>query len=120
MTVVGRKTKAGVSYARFGCTAHASHGASICANALSISEKKASRTLVNALRDKLARPELVERFVAAFKQRTAGRLTEGSGPVASERRVRDCERRVANLTEALARVRIGHGWRTETPLTVLS
>ncbi len=44
MTIVRRKTKAGVAYSNFGCTAHYSRGAAICPNALSISERKASRT----------------------------------------------------------------------------
>ncbi|MBK7580177.1 MAG: recombinase family protein [Myxococcales bacterium] len=108
MTIVGRKAKAGVSYARFGCTAHASRGASICANSLSVSEKKASRTLVNALKEKLDRPEVMERFVSTFKQRAAS-LRSGAGVNGAddvERRVRDCERRVANLTESLAKL----GW----------
>lgn len=107
MTIIGRKAKAGVSYARFGCTAHYSRGASICANALSVSEKKASRTLVNALKEKLDGPEVIERFVAKFKQRTTVLRSEGSaGNDDVERRVRDSERRVANLTESLAKV----GW----------
>ncbi len=107
MTIVGRKSKAGVSYARFGCTAHYSRGAAICPNALSVSEKKASRTLVNALKAKLDGPEVIERFVAKFKQRTTALRTAGSSTKDdSERRVRDCERRVANLTEALAKA----GW----------
>jgi site-specific DNA recombinase len=106
MTVVGRKQKADVSYARFGCTAHASRGSSICANALSVSERRASRTLVDALRGKLARPELVERFVSVFTQRAAARLSETAPTDGLPERLRDCERRVANLTEALAKV----GW----------
>lgn len=107
MTVVGRKEKAGVSYARFGCTAHYSRGASICANGLSISEKKASRTLVDALKEKLDRPEVVETFIASFKQRTSELNREnGAGADDADRRVRDCERRIANLTESLAKL----GW----------
>ena len=107
MTIVGRKAKAGVSYARFGCTAHYSRGAAICSNGLSLSEKKASRTLVNALKEKLDGPGVIERFVAKFKQRTTTLRSEGSsGKDDSERRVRDCERRVANLTESLAKA----GW----------
>jgi hypothetical protein len=105
MTIVGRKTKAGVSYARFGCTAHYSREAAICPNALSVSEKKASRTLVNALREKLARPEVIERFVSKFTQRATALQSAGPGSNDdSERRVRDGERRIANLTESLAKV----------------
>ena len=106
MTVIGRKMKAGVSYTRFGCTAHASRGAAICSNALSISERKASQTLVNALRDKLDRPELVERFASVFRQRVVASLAQKPQANDWQERVRDCERRIANLTEALAKV----GW----------
>jgi len=91
MTIVTTKVKAGVSYARFGCTAHASRGAAICPNALSVSEKRASRTLVNALKEKLDRPDLIERFVAVFRQRSAA-LRSSNPP--------------ANLTESLAKI----GW----------
>jgi len=107
MTIVGRKMKNGVSYATFGCTAYHSRGASICANGLSVSEMKASRTLVNALKEKLVQPDLIERFVAKFKQRTAARHKEAGSPTDDiDHRVRDCERRLANLTESLAKL----GW----------
>ncbi len=106
MTVVGRKAKAGVSYARLGCTAHSSRGNAICANALSISERKASAALIDALRSKFGRPELVERFVASFEQRVAERQRELPQVPSATSAVEDGERRVANLTEALAKV----GW----------
>ncbi len=107
MTVVRRKVKAGVSYASLGCTSHASRGPAICPNALSVSEKKASRTLVGALREKLDRPEFIERFIAAFRQRSTELRTETPSAAAeADRRVREAERRIANLTDALARV----GW----------
>jgi len=105
MTIVRRKTKSGVPYASFGCTAHYSRGSAICSNALSISEKKASRTLVHALKDKLDRPDLFDRFVSTFKQRVATLRGESHGDADdADRRVRECERRIANLTEALAKV----------------
>lgn len=107
MTIVGRRMKAGVSYATFGCTAHSSRGVSICANSLTLSEKKASRMLVNALKEKLAGPELIERFVSSFKKRAAVLRSENTSPLEeADRRVCDCERRIANLTESLAKV----GW----------
>jgi hypothetical protein len=107
MTVVGRKAKAGVSYAKFGCTAHYSRGAAICPNALSISEKKASRTLVGALKSKFDQPELLERFVSSFRDRVATLRAENApGPDDADRRVRESERRIANVTESLAKV----GW----------
>lgn len=107
MTIVGRKEKNGVAYSRFGCTSHYSRGATICSNGMQVSEKRASRALVDALRAKLDGPDVVERFVAKFKQRTASLRSEVSTAGDDlDRRVRDCERRIANLTEALAKV----GW----------
>jgi hypothetical protein len=107
MTIVGRKKKNGVAYSRFGCTAHYSRGAAICPNGLTVSEKKISGTLVEALKEKLDRPDLVARFVAKFKERTASlRKGVSSATEQIDRRIRDGERRVANLTEALAKA----GW----------
>jgi len=92
-----------VSYARFGCTAHASRGSAICASALPLSAKKASQALVSALREKLGCPELVERFITSFEQRVALRRKEDAAPNRANDRVADCERCLANLTEALAK-----------------
>ncbi len=123
MTIVRRKTKAGVAYSNFGCTAHYSRGAAICPNALSISERKASRTLVHALKEKLDRPDVFDRFVSTFEQQVAS-LRDGNhgGPDDADRRVRECERRIANLTESLAKVgwseSLGHKLREEETVLV--
>jgi DNA invertase Pin-like site-specific DNA recombinase len=107
MTVVSRKKKAGVSYGKLGCTAHSSRGSAICPNSMTISEKKASRSLVDALREKIDRPELIERFVDTFKERVAMLdARRNSDAEESTRRFRECERHIANLTEAIAKV----GW----------
>jgi hypothetical protein len=91
----------------FGCTAHASRGAAICSYSLSTSQRKTSRTLVNALKEKLHQPKLIERFVAKSNQTTSRRNAKGASKKHDlERRVHDSERRVANLTESLAKV----GW----------
>ena len=42
-------------------------------NGLGISERKASRMLVNALKEKVGKPELIERFIQVFRQRTLPR-----------------------------------------------
>jgi DNA invertase Pin-like site-specific DNA recombinase len=107
MAIVSCKQKAGVSYARLGCTTHDSRGAASCPNGLSVSEKKASRMLVDALRDKLDKPELIERFIATFRRRAAAlRANTSTATDEMDLRIRDGERRIANLTDALARV----GW----------
>ncbi len=104
MTVVGRKWKAGVAYTRFGCTAHYSRGNAICANALTLSENKAQRAIVAAIRAILDQPEAFAHFQAAFRRQVGARSAagQGAGPDLA-RSVRDAEKRVANLTESLAR-----------------
>ena len=61
---------------------------------------------MSALREKLGSPELVERFITSFEQRVALRRKEEAAPSRANDRVADCERRLANLTEALAKA----GW----------
>ena len=69
--------------------------------------KECDATVVHALKQKLDRPELVERFVRVFKEKPAARHAEHSKVTnEADRRIRDVERRIANLTDSLARV----GW----------
>lgn len=103
MTIVGGSQKAGVKYPTFGCTAHYSRGAAICSNNQTISERKATAALVGALQDTLSDPILVQRFVIAFEARLAEHLSESPAGLRDlEDRLRDRERRVARLTEAVA------------------
>ena len=107
MVIVSRKMKAGVSYGRLGCTTHNSRGPSICTNSMRISERKASQAVVGALKERLDNPELIERFTASFKQLASALHREnGGGLDEADRQIRDCERRIANLADALAKV----GW----------
>ena len=63
--------------------------------------------MIRALRDKLDKPELIERFAQMFKQRTAAlRSQTASATEKVDRPLRDAERRIANLTDSMARV----GW----------
>ena len=92
------------------CPTRISHDTLFCAarryaRTTSVSGRKASHTLVHALNDKLDRPDVFDRFVTTFKQRVASLRSEShSGP--DDAGVQECERRIANLTEALAKV----GW----------
>ncbi|MGH7283010.1 MAG: zinc ribbon domain-containing protein [Polyangiaceae bacterium] len=107
MTVVGRKWKAGVAYTRFGCTAHYSRGNSICQNGLSVSERKAQNAIVGALKQALDEPRALARFEAAFRERASELDGEQQASTPDlDREARDAEKRIANLTESLARV----GW----------
>lgn len=105
MTVMGRTIKAGVRYATFGCTTHSQRGASICPNSLTISERKATATILGALQDALTDPLLAERFQRSFERRF-GELTRSSSSDTAdiERRIREAEGRVRNVTEAMAKI----------------
>lgn len=59
-----------------------------------------------ALRNCRSDLALVERFASVFRQRVAASLAQKPQANDWEERVRDCERRIANLTEALAKA----GW----------
>lgn len=100
MSVCGSKTKAGVRYVQFGCTAHSSRGGSICANGATISERKITEALVAALHDVLTGPEVTEAFARAFERRVAERARV-AGTSTVERDLRAAETRVANATRLL-------------------
>ncbi|MBX3218883.1 MAG: zinc ribbon domain-containing protein [Labilithrix sp.] len=107
MAILARKTKAGVSYAQFGCVAHYSRGATICANNMTISELKVTKALLGALKDTLGHPEFIERFREQAQRRigAAGKKGTQSDPEI-DRRIRESERRIANLTDSLGKL----GW----------
>lgn len=107
MTGVSRRVKNGVTYMNFGCTAHFARGASICANGAMISEIKATTGIIGALQRELTAPGMADRFVEVFNRRRTElerQAAKGGASVADQ--VREAERRVRNLTEALAKV----GW----------
>jgi hypothetical protein len=83
---------AGVAYTRFGCTAHYSRGNAICANALTLSENKAQRAIVAAIRAILDQPEAFAHFQAAFRRQVGARAAAGHGAAPDlARSVRDAE-----------------------------
>jgi hypothetical protein len=107
MNVVSRKWKNGIGYARFGCTAHYARGSAICANAITVSEKRARDVILAAIKELLESPDAYEAFASEFRRRGAERLAEGrSERTDVDREIRESEKRIANLTEAIARV----GW----------
>jgi hypothetical protein len=95
MSVSGMKVKNGVRYVSFACSANRSRGAAICPNSSSIGERSITTMLLDALRETLTAPAVVDALVAGFEQRMAERKAK---PKASdlERQLRDAEQRVAN------------------------
>jgi Recombinase zinc beta ribbon domain len=66
MSIASQKTKNGVRYANFGCTAYSSRGGSICSNSSTISEKKVTEALLEALRETLSASNVADAFAKAF------------------------------------------------------
>ena len=105
MTVMGRRIKAGVRYATFGCTTHNQRGQAICPNSLTISERKATAAIIGALQDALTDPLLAERFQRSFERRFAELSRTSSSHAGDiERRIREAEGRVRNVTDAMAKI----------------
>jgi len=100
MSISGQRVKNGIRYAQFGCTAHRSRGASVCANSETISEKKITGSLIAALKDALASDELREVFARAFERRVNER-SKTVKPVDLERQLEAAQRRVANATRLI-------------------
>lgn len=105
MGVTGGAFRNGVRYTQFGCSARASRGDSICANALTVSEKKLNAAILGALRDTLLEPGLLRRFVERFNARlaSAGSKTTG-GAEQLDKAIRLAEAAVLNLTDAVAKM----------------
>jgi hypothetical protein len=107
MTVVGQKSKAGVRYAKFGCTTYYSRGASVCPNNMTISEKKATAALLAALEDMFGDKEVIDQFVGTFKRRLKelASLRRGELDLRDvEEQIKEAEMRVGNVAGALAKI----------------
>ncbi len=55
------------------CIAHSSRGGSICSNGDTISEKKITEVVVEALHDVLTTPDVLDAFKRAFERRVSER-----------------------------------------------
>ena len=105
MSVVSRRKKGINSYANFGCSANHSKGNHICVNDLTVSEKKVNGAVLGAVRILIADPKFADRFVEVFEKRQRERKAQGGGERAAlESEVREQERRVEKVTEAIAKV----------------
>lgn len=100
LSVRSAKVKNGVRYVNFGCTAHSSRGGAICPNGTTISEKKITEGLIEALRDTLTSPEVQEVFARAFETRLRERGATGSR-AELQRQLEAAQRRVSNATRLI-------------------
>lgn len=101
--VIGQRTKNGVRYVTFGCRAHYSRGGAICANGMTISEKKLNDLIFDDLRARLLSPGAIKEFVEAFNVEMAA-LAKTPQTSAVDQEIGAAEKKVANLTDALGKV----------------
>lgn len=101
MSVVGQRTKAGVRYATFGCSAHNTRGAAICDNGLTISERRITTALIESMRELFTAPDVVRRMTASIASKIEG-LSKPSKAKPTTATIAEVEQRIRNLTEALA------------------
>ena len=104
MGVVGQKVKNGVRYAQLGCNANQSRGDTVCANKLTVSEKKTVNGLLGGIQQLLTTPDRMNQFTTLVRKRLKqlqAKSTDGN-VTGLERQMRDADRRVRNLTEAIA------------------
>jgi site-specific DNA recombinase len=106
MSVVGYQMKDGVRYVQFGCTRHASRGDAICANGLTVSEKRLTEAILETLRVKLIKSGAAKRFQEMFlEQLAAAQKPPGDDATRTlDREIAAAEQQVKNVTQAIAKL----------------
>ena len=108
MAIASRKVKAGRTYANYACAAFHDKGEAICANGLHVSERKAVSSIVGAIRDLLADPKLVSRFIEKFNARVREARDDAqkddAGARDIDRQIVEAQRRVGNLMDAITKL----------------
>jgi site-specific DNA recombinase len=101
VNIIGRRKKAGKEYVNLGCAVARSRGDSVCGNRRTVSERKLFDHLRAELRTLVDHPEALKIFVDAYQGRIA-ELQKRENTTALEKELREAQRRLDNLTEALA------------------
>ena len=71
MAIVSRVKKAGAIYPSIGCNVYWSRGPAICPNNKAIPEKNVRESVLGFVRETIARPDLIDRFIKHFEQHYA-------------------------------------------------
>jgi hypothetical protein len=104
MSVAGYQMKDGIRYVQFGCSRHASRGDSICANNLTVSEKRLTERVLGLLKEKLLKTDAAKRFNEMFTSQLSaeqkGPADEGTRQL--DREIAMAELKVKNVTQAIA------------------
>ena len=116
MSVVSRQKKNGKQWAMFGCSSARKNGPTTCSNKLMVSERKATKIIIETIRDTLLERGLVEQVIDSFNARVAAGLTPAAGArtlAAVEQEIATAERRVANVAAAVAEVGLNEALRQQ-------
>lgn len=101
--VVGQKQAKGVYYASLGCNTHRSRGEAICANDMTVSEKKVMATVISLLTEVLNQPANLDAFLARFKERYQANVDAAAARSPLDDQIDEVARSVANITNAIAK-----------------
>jgi hypothetical protein len=105
MAMVSRVKKAGAIYPSIGCNVYRSRGPAICPNNKTISEKKVRESVLGFVRETIATPDLIDRFIKHFEQHYA-KLEKTAVTADLNDKIHEVEGRVRNLVDALSKM----GW----------
>lgn len=87
-----------VNRQRLGCLAHKERGPAVCNQSITVRREVAERELISFVRDELARPEMMDAFVAEL---LALQAEHAPDPAPIQARIRDAENRITNLMCAI-------------------
>lgn len=103
--VVSRRYKgtSDAGHANLGCSVYRSRGAVVCSNGRTISQKKVTTSVVDALRAQLTAPDLAAKFVESFTKHFHELNRADPDEVRSlEQQITRAEGRIRNVTAAMA------------------
>jgi hypothetical protein len=99
--VVHTRKVDGETQRTLGCIAHKDRGDAICSNGQTIAERKVRRALAEHLRERMARPDRVAKFVAAFQAKFAQLEAKGSPTKDLQQKIDQQRQLVANILQAM-------------------
>lgn len=103
MTIVGQRKKGNETYRQFGCTTHATRGASVCSNNKTISEKKAAEGVVREVRKLLERPGIADELATLFATKMAA-VTKTDVAERLAKEISQAEKKIRNLFDAVGKL----------------
>lgn len=103
MGIVGSTTKKGKRYSSFGCLTHHARGNAICPNTHTVSDRKITQAVIEALKTTLNEPGLIDRLVKQT-QANLKRQQPQDPSKALKAELLQAQLKVRNLTEAIGKM----------------